>query len=56
MDTQIDQILKQHIEWKDFCIDALKNDEFTLGGLDTTKNAMIKFRCFIKFPFVERTT
>ncbi len=42
MDAQIDHILKQHIEWKDFCIESLKNDEFTLGGLDATKNTMIK--------------
>ena len=42
MDVQIDQILKQHIEWKDFCIESLKNDEFSLGGLDATKNSMIK--------------
>jgi hypothetical protein len=42
MDTQIDHILKQHIEWKDFCIESLKNEEFALAGLDATKNTMIK--------------
>ncbi len=41
MYTQIDHILKQHIEWKDFCIESLKNDEFTFAGLDATKNSMI---------------
>ena len=42
MDSQIDQILKQHIEWKNFCIESLKKGEFSLGGLDATKNSMIK--------------
>jgi hypothetical protein len=42
MESQIDHILKQHIEWKNFCIESLKNGEFTLGELDATKNSMIK--------------
>ncbi len=42
MDNQIAHILKQHIQWKDSCIDSLENDEFTNTWLDSTKNAMIK--------------
>lgn len=42
MDNQIAQILKQHIQWKDFCIDSLKNDEYTNSYLDSTKKTMIK--------------
>jgi len=42
MDNQIVHILKQHIQWKDFCIDSLENDEFANTWLDSTKNAMIK--------------
>jgi hypothetical protein len=42
MESQIDHILKQHIEWKNFCIESLKNEKFTLDELDATKNTMIK--------------
>ena len=42
MDNQIAHILKQHIQWKDSCIDSLENDEFTNTWLDSTKNVMIK--------------
>ena len=42
MDNQISQILKQHIQWKDYCIDSLKNDNYSDSSLDSTKKAMIK--------------
>jgi len=42
MYNQIAHILKQHIQWKDFCIDSLENDKFTNTWLDSTKNTMIK--------------
>ncbi len=42
MDKKIAYILKEHIQWKNFCIDSLKNDYFTNSFLDSTKNTMIK--------------
>ena len=42
MDKKIARILSEHIQWKNFCIDSLKNDEFTNTCLDSTKKTMIK--------------
>ena len=42
MDKQIINILKQHIQWKNYCIDSLNTDEFTNYSLSTTAKTIKK--------------
>lgn len=42
MNTKIVPILKQHIQWKEFCINSLNKSEFTSGGINSTKTSLVK--------------
>ena len=42
MDDKIGPILEQHIQWKNFCIDSLTQNEFTDEFLNSTKSTLLK--------------
>ena len=42
MDNKIGPILEQHIQWKNFCIDSLRQNEFTDELLNSTKTTLLK--------------
>ena len=42
MNNNIIPILKQHIQWKEFCINSLNKSEFSNGEINSTKSSLVK--------------
>lgn len=42
MYDKLGPILEQHLQWKNFCIDSLNQNEFTDEFLNSTRNTLLK--------------